>query len=69
MTRKDIDDLEAVLFATTSGYFVAEHGFLTEVVHEWRVEEFGIGGIADGPAGEAAGQFGYVFLRVAAIDT
>ena len=68
MVREDIDRLKAILLAAARGDFVAEHGLLAEVVHERREHEFGIGRVANRPAGEAARHRDHVVLRIAALD-
>ena len=55
------------LLAAAGRNFVAEHGFLAEIVHEWREDEFRIFGTTHRPAGEATRHRDDVGLRIAAL--
>ncbi len=67
--RQDIDDLKAVVDAAAGGDGDAEDVLLALIVLAFVEDETAAAlGLRDGPAGEAARDFGDVLLGVAAID-
>ncbi len=66
---EDFQDFEAVVHSAAGGNYVAKDDLLAFVVDAVAVFEVAaLGGVGDGPAGEAAGDFDDVFLGIAAVD-